>query len=199
MSIVHFPDSREKIIRRNHETSQKTIQSELSELLTQTPDNINNIIDKEYISPNELILVNTKELKALILDYIIFHLHKTKIAIEWSLIFSIQYISDLLFKIFLFKEEEVQIIVNHPYYTYWMEQWYPKRAWDVSVYSYMFRWFDKKSISNNDYIPLATSAYLEYSKDTKFAQWIWYMLPEIGNMLRDKNFLKRLNVREIKK
>jgi hypothetical protein len=82
MSIVHFPDSREKIIRRNHETSQKTIQSELSELLTQTPDNINNIIDKEYISPNELILVNTKELKALILDYIIFHLHKTKIAIE---------------------------------------------------------------------------------------------------------------------
>lgn len=191
MSIIQFPDSRDNLVRRNNETPANKIESQLWTLLAQTPDNVNSIINKEYTSPEKLVLVNPEELKALILDYIIFHLHRTKVNLEGSIIFWIQYISELLFKIFLFQWEEVKLIVEHPYYTHWMDQWYPKRAGDASVYSYMFRGFEKKPIKQENYIPFAVSAYLEYSKDPDFAKGIWWMLPIIGNMLKDEKFLKR--------
>lgn len=197
MTLIQFPDSRDNFVRRNHEPSTESIHSEIGTLLIQTPENINTIITQEYISPEELIVITEEDLKNLILDYIIYHLHRAKIALEGSILFSIQYIADLLFKIFLYQWEEVKLIVQHPYYSHWIEQWYPKRAWDASVYSYMFKSFENKQIQRDDYIPFAASAYLEYSKDEYFADWFRQILPAAWNMIRDKNFLKRWLVRQI--
>lgn len=197
MTLIQFPDSRENLVRRNHEETSDEVKSEIGPLLIQVPENVNNIITQEYISPNEIIVITEEELKSLILDYIIYHLHRAKIALEGSILFSIQYISDLLFKIFLYQWEEVRLIVQNPYYTHWIEQWYPKRAWDASVYSYMFRSFENKQIQRDDYIPFAASAYLEYSKDKYFADGFRHILPAAGDMIKDKDFLKRWVVREI--
>ena len=198
MSIIQFPNSMNNISRRNNEETPDTVKSILWNLLIKTPNNVNEIINKQYSSPEELVVINTTEFKALIIDYIIFHLHRNKILLEEWVIFWIQYISDLLFKIFLFQWEEVKLIVEHPYYTHWMEQWYPKRAGDASVYSYMFRSFKNKPTTREDYVPFATNAYMEYSKDKAFANWIWNMLPIIWDMLKDGNFLKRWHLRKIK-
>jgi len=199
MSIIHFPDSRENLVRRNNqEYPFSELERNIDKLITQTPNRVNEIINWEYVSPNEVLIVNSNDLKALILDYIIYQLNKARNTIEWWLLMSVEYISELLFKIFLFSWEEIKLIIQNPYYTHWMKRWYPKRAWDASIYSYIFRWFEWKPIKKEAYIPFAISAYLEYSKNNDFARWIWETLPLIWNISKDENFLKRWNLKTIK-
>jgi len=199
MSIIQFPDSRENLVRRNTKWNWfNDLDSKISELIKQTPDKIEQLINQEYVSPNELLIINNNDLKALILDYIIFHVHKVKENIEWWLLMAIEYISDLLFKIFLINWEETRLIIEHPYYTHWMEKWYPKRAWDASIYSYVFKSFEKKPIKRENYIPFAMSAYLEYSHNHDFVRWIWYTMPLIWNITKENDFLKRWIVKDIK-
>ena len=197
MSIIQFPDIRENLIRINNEKQAPDIQSELWTLITKTPDKINDIINHEYISPEKLLIINTEELKALIIDYIIYHLNRTKIILEGSILFWIQYISDLILKILFLKWDEIKLIIENPYYTHWIGKGFPKRAGDASVYSYLFWSFNKKPINKKDYIRFATSAYYEYSNDTAFANWIWNMLPIVENINKDNNFLNRWIVKAI--
>lgn len=189
--ILPFPDSLEKKVRRNRELSLWDTQADLTDLLLETPNEIRGLVEGDYINPEKLVIVNPETLQALIVDYIIFHLSRANISLEggWVL-FWVQYISDLLFKIFLFTGEEVQLIVRHPYFIHWMKEGFPKRAGDASVYSYMFR--DPRSpAKREDYIEFAVSGYAGWSKDAQIPWAIGRILPEIWWMVKDDRFLKR--------
>ena len=192
VEILWFPDTHENLVRRNAETPVSETKASLWELLTKTPESVTQLIRSDYNHPQEVLVVNPEKLKELIIDYIIFHLGRAKISLENSgVLFWVQYISDLLFKIFLFTGEEIKLIVEHPYFTHWMQAGYPKRAGDASVYSYMFR-DPKHPAKREDYIDFAVSWYAGWEKrDIQISGAVGQILPEIWWMVRDDRFLKR--------
>jgi hypothetical protein len=152
MKIIEFPDTRENLIRRNNEAQLPDFDKQVWLMLTQTPDNIQWIIDKSYTNNWDILIVNQKEFKALIIDYIISKLKENKVDFWKNNIMWANYLSEVLYQFFLWQSEEVKMIIDNPYYTHWMEKWFPKRAWDSSVYSYVFRDFSRKPIKKDDYI-----------------------------------------------
>lgn len=99
---------------------------------------------------------------------------------------------------FLAQDADILEIIQNPYFVHWLDKWFPKKAWDASVYSYMFKSFDKVPTNQDDYIWFAKAWYYEYSKNEWFADWIWTTLPTIQNMFKENDLLKRWKLRLIK-
>jgi hypothetical protein len=191
MKIIEFPDTRENLIRRNNEAQLPDFDKQVWLMLTQTPDNIQWIIDKSYTNNWDILIVNQKEFKALIIDYIISKLKENKVDFWKNNIMWANYLSEVLYQFFLWQSEEVKMIIDNPYYTHWMEKWFPKRAWDSSVYSYVFRDFSRKPIKKDDYIWFAQAWYVEWSHNYDFAYSISNILLFIWDMIKDNKFLNR--------
>lgn len=190
--IIYLWDTRENMVRRNHE-EKVPVENALDKLIIQTPSNIESIITSNLWS-REIISIWLEKFKALIMDYVIYHLTHAKIKIEWWVILWLQYVTELLFKILIPNDEEIKAIIDNPYYMYWMNEGFPKRAWDASIYAFMFKSFMRKPIDRECYISFAQNAYFEHSNDFDFATGIWEVLPPIQNMMRDSRFLSRSDI-----
>jgi hypothetical protein len=196
-NIIQFPWNIKLSVNPKEEPLINSIDKDIERLLSKTPDRINDLINLSYTNPNEIIEITQNDFRNLIFDYIIFKLRSWNIDVYWSIVSSSSYITDLLFNIFLCKDRDIKDIINNPYYVHWMNQWFYKKAWDASVYSYLFKSFEGKAIKREEYINFAMSWYYTHTKDEEFSQSFWYVLPEIQWITRDEDFLKRWNLRLI--
>ncbi len=162
----------------------------VSQWLTVVPDRIKTILD----TPTwENIVVSVEEASQLVLDYMIFHLKKRSIGIDPTITPGIQYLAELMSKfMFLEQDEELKIAIDNPYYIHWASLWEYKKAWDASVYKYLF-WesWRKDSMKRDDYVGFAMNGYYQHFKNENFAKSVWKILPNISWISEQKDFFRR--------
>lgn len=169
-------------------------EQELHELVSKwieiTPELVNNIL-KNWT--RELVTVWSDEFKQLILDYILFKLRKGKVDITIWATKGVNYLWELLFKFLYMKEDdELKQVMSNPYYIHWAWLWEFKKAWDASVYKYIF-WepSQREALSRNDFISFAMTWYMNHFWDEEFASSVWVLLPMVWWIARERDFFRR--------
>ncbi len=165
--------------------SRNKIDSELNylkEWITQTPSQVQIILDTPC---DEIVILEDKNrLRDLIFEYIVQKLDKDKISFKPDITQAMQYISDLVFKIWI-NDEKITDIINNPYFNYWMWKNEPKKAWDASVYNFVTKPDWDKYLKRENYLNFATSWYYQYFWK-EFAWWINQVLPYMEEFSKEK-------------
>lgn len=187
--LVQFPRTAEIIQTQQVQNMLLWLDNLVKEWLQQTPQRIKEILS---IPINKITIIeDPNDIKALIFEYILTKMEKQNIPFWIDVTQAGQYISDLLFKISMNNDNELKESLENPYYTYWMEKWYPKKAGDVSVYNLIFPKSERKVfLKTDDYEELAISWYLMYSWKN-FAYWIQKILPLVKNFREENPFYKK--------
>lgn len=169
-------------------------EQQLNELIAKwleiTPELVKDILGTWI---RDIVQVWTNEFKQLILDYIIFKLRNGKVEITKWINMWINYLSELLFKFLYIKEDdELKQIISNPYFIHWAWLWEYKKAWDASVYKYIF-WEPnrKEMMSRKAYIDFAMAWYMNYFWDEEFANSVWILLPVVWSISKEKDFFRR--------
>lgn len=157
----------------------------LKEWITKTPAQIQIILDTPC---DEIVILEDKNrLRDLIFEYIVQKLDKDNISFKPDITQAMQYISDLVFKIWI-NDDKIKDIINNPYFNYWMEKNEPKKAWDASVYNFVTKPDWSKYLKRENYLNFATSWYYQYFWK-EFAWWINQVLPYMEEFSKEKLFI----------
>lgn len=141
----------------------------------------------------DISTVWNNEFKQLVIDYVINNLKKRSIDINTSISMWINYLWDLLFKFLYIKDDsELNNVISNPYFIHWAWLWEYKKAWDASVYKYIF-WSPnhRDTLTREEYINFAMSWYFSYFWDRDFANSVWVLLPVVWNITREHDFFRR--------
>lgn len=195
MGEVIFLEQKEEKTQRLNRQKDGINKDILSSSITQTPQKVEEIL--KCFSTQEIIEIEKlSDIEDLIFEYFIQEIDKSKIDFNVNIIQSAQYLSNLLFKIWFCNDDEINALMQNPYYTYWLEKWQPKRAADASVYNYIFfKKSLKRPIQRQDYKTFAVNGYaMFYGGD--FAFWIDRTLPLLENNKEFEKFLwqKKLHI-----
>lgn len=184
--IIKFPGS-EEILHARHLNEMLLGLDDLVEAwLKITPPKIEALLS---IPLNQIsIIENIDDIKQMIFEFIIQKADKKKIPLRMEITQASQYLSNLLFRLWVNQDSEIVETLWNPYYTYWIEQWEPKKAWDISVYNLVFRKdVHKTGLQGKDYISMAANGYAMHS-GSKFGGAMYQVLPLVEDFTKENPF-----------
>lgn len=160
------------------------------QLITQTPRKVQEILSS--FSHDDIVEIkNLRDIEDIIFEYIVQKLDKQKISFHLWVIQATKYLSNYLFRLWFTQDDEIIAILQNPYFTYWVEKWFPKIAGDVSVYKFLFyKDTSRNIIPQNNYKDFAVNWYnIFYWRE--FAIWIEKILEQIKDKKELENFFKQ--------
>lgn len=189
--IILFPWSDDLQKKKNIKNGIKNLENLVKEWLIQTPEKIKDILQTPL---NKISIIDKESLKSLFFDYIVKNMDKENISFSNKNIQASQYLANLFVEIWLTTNDEITKALNNPYFSYWMEKWDFKKAWDVSVYNFVFKKDKTWLLSKKDYQLFAYNWYLNYFWED-FATWVNNILPITEKInSRDSFFERNLKV-----
>ncbi len=185
--IILFPWSEELQKNKNLKNEINDLEYLVKKWLSQTPKKIKEILETPL---NKITIVDKESLKSLFFDYIVKNMDKEHITFSNKNIQASQYLANLFVEIWLTTNDEINSSLNNPYFSYWMEKWDFKKAWDVSVYNFVFKKDKTWLLSKKDYQLFAYNWYLNYFWED-FASWVNNILPITEEMNSRDSFFER--------
>ena len=161
----------------------------LNGLITKVPDEIVSLLS---ISDDSIVVTSETDFKKLMKDYLIHSIQDSNAAFSYEVIKWMNYLSTLLVEMMrIEKPSDVEDIMANPYYNYWASRGKFKKAWDASVYNYLFRKSKRWVMKPQDHLDFAIRGYHHFFPEKAIAQWIWKILPEIQWINSDNDFFRR--------